>query len=117
VVETSWEALGHVIATGSSLPLAGEPRLIAGYGRERYVYAPIGGTFRTAFHIGDRVKAGEVLAQIGATALAAPLGAKVIEVNPRDQAITRGIGERPGRIADGVARAIQMWEGARQPRH
>lgn len=133
VVETSWEALGHVIATGSSLPLAGEPRLIAGYGRERYVYAPIGGTFRTAFHIGDRVKAGEVLAQIGATALAAPLdgairgltrdgvtvsiGAKVIEVDPRDQAITRGIGERPGRIADGVARAIQMWEGARQPRH
>ena len=126
VVETSWQALGHVIAVGSPLPLAGEPRPIAGYGRERYVYAPVSGVFRTTFHIGDRVKAGEVLARIGATLLAAPLdgairgltrggvtvsiGTKVIEVDPRDQAITRGIGERPARIADGVARAIQMWD-------
>jgi xanthine dehydrogenase accessory factor len=129
VVETSWEALGHVIAIGSPLALAGEPRPIAGYGRERYVYAPISGVFRTTFHIGDRVKAGEVLARIGTPLLAAPLagairgltrdavtvsiGTKIIEVDPRDQAITSGIGERPARIADGVARAIRMWENAR----
>ena len=125
VVETSWEGLGHVISIGSSLALAGEPRPIAGYGRERYVYAPFSGVFRTTFHIGDRVKAGEVLARVETTLLAAPLagavrgltrdgvtvsiGTKVIEVDPRDQAITSGIGERPARIADGVTRAIQTW--------
>ncbi len=130
VVETSWEALGHVIAIGNPLPLAGEPRSIAGYGRERYIYAPVSGVFRTTFHIGDRVSSGEILAQIGTTALAAPLagairgltrdgvtvsiGTKVVEVDPRDQAITSGIGERPARIADGVARAIQTWADARQ---
>lgn len=130
VVETSWEALGHVIAIGSPLPLAGEPRSIEGYGRERYVYAPVSGVFRTTFHIGDRVNTGEVLARIGTTLLAAPLagairgltrdgvtvsiGTKVIAVDPRDPAVTRGIGERPARIAEGVARAIQMWENARQ---
>ena len=132
VVETSWEALGDVIAIGSPLPFAGEPRPIGGHGRERYVYTPVGGVFRTTFRIGDRVNAGEVLARIATPVLAAPLdgairgltrdgvtvstGAKVIEIDPRAKAITSGIGERPARIADGVARAIQAWEDARHRR-
>jgi len=37
------------------------------------------------------------------------IGTKIIEVDPRDQAITSGIEERPARIADGVTRAIQTW--------
>jgi xanthine dehydrogenase accessory factor len=127
VVETSWEALGRVITSGAALPLRGEPRPIGGRGRERYVYAPIGGVFRTDRRIGDPVRTGDVAARIDSTALAAPLhgilrglthdgvpvtsGTKVIEIDPRlDGAIVRGIGERPARIATGVLEALQTAE-------
>ena len=126
VVETSWEALGHIVISGSALPFAGKPRPMGGFGRERYVYAPIGGAFRTRCRIGDRVRAGEVIAQIDSTSVAAPLagiirglthdgvpvsvGTKVIEIDPRpDTPVVRGIGERPARIAAGVLEAIQTW--------
>jgi xanthine dehydrogenase accessory factor len=132
VVETSWEALGQVVTSGSALPLAGEPHPIDGFRRERYVYAPVAGVFHTRSRIGDLVAAGEAIAQIGMTALAAPLagvirgltrdgvpvstGTKVVEIDPRsDMPMVRGIGERPGRIADGVLEAIHMWLKARRP--
>ncbi|HZG68537.1 MAG TPA: hypothetical protein VEZ12_17470, partial [Herpetosiphonaceae bacterium] len=107
-VETSWgDALGAIVARGPTRPLAGEPRPIAGYGRDRFVYAPVAGIFRTAHHIGDSVVAEAVVATIGAVALHAPLdgvlrgltrggvpvqeGAKVIEVDPRGpMAVVRG---------------------------
>jgi len=56
VVETSWDRLGAVITEGGSLPLAGEPRELGGHARDRYVYAPIDGIFRTNLHIGDPVR-------------------------------------------------------------
>jgi xanthine dehydrogenase accessory factor len=104
----------------------GEPRPIAGHARDRYVYAPHSGVFRTALRIGDAVREGQMVAQIGSTVLTAPLagalrgltrdgvpvstGTKVIEVDPRwPMGVVRGIGERPGRIADGVLRAIRTW--------
>jgi len=128
VVETSWEELGRVVTRGGALPLRGEPREIAGYARDRYVYAPVAGTLRTACMIGQTVKAGDLVAQIEATPLAAPLdgvlrgltrdgvpvlmGTKVIEIDPRgDSAVVRGIGERPARIADGVVLAIEAAMG------
>ena len=128
VVETSWEQLGHVVTRGSALPLRGEPRPIAGHARDRYVYAPVSGTLRTACAIGQSVAAGEIVARIDGTTLTAPLtgvlrglthdgvrvaaGTKVIEVDPRgDPALVRGIGERPARIADGVAQAIDAALG------
>ena len=123
VIETSWEDLGRVITTGASLPLGGEPRAIDGHARDRYVYAPIDGVFRTTFRIGDAVRQGQEVAHIDSTALAAPLDGvlrgltrdavpvtvrtKVIEVDPRGRAGgVRGIAERPRRIADGVLTAI-----------
>lgn len=126
-VETSWGAdLGKVLDRGGTRLLAGEPRPIAGHARDRYVYAPVDGIFHTTLQIGDAVRSGQVIARIGATALTAPIdgvlrgltqagvvvsaGTKVIEVDPRGStAITAGIGERPGRIADGVLRAVQGW--------
>ena len=71
VIETSWEDLGRVITTGASLPLGGEPRAIDGHARDRYVYAPIDGVFRTRFRIGDAVRQGQEVAHIDSTALAA----------------------------------------------
>jgi xanthine dehydrogenase accessory factor len=126
VVETSWDDLGRVIDRGTSRPLAGEPRAIGGAARERYVYAPVEGMFRTTLHIGDAVRAGQGVARIGETALTAPIDVvlrglthdrvpvaartKVIEVDPRGLAAQiSGIGERPGRIADGVLASVQRW--------
>ena len=132
VIETSWDGLGRVITAGASLPLAGEPREIDGHARDRYVYAPCDGVFRTKARIGDDVRKGQGIAEIGAMVLTAPLdGAlrgltrdgvpvttrtKVIEVDPRGAgAEVRGIGERPRRIADGVLAAIRDWD-RRPPR-
>lgn len=128
-IETSWEDVGRVITDGSTLPLAGEPRVVGGHRRDRYIYAPVAGLFHTARAIGDMVEAGEVVASIDSTPLLAPLRGvlrglthegvpvtlkvKVIEVDPRgDVAGVRGIGERPRRIADGVLTAVQHGQAS-----
>jgi xanthine dehydrogenase accessory factor len=124
VVETSWDGLGGVITQGASKPLAGEPREIAGHARDRYIYAPCEGIFRTKAHIGDAVRKGQEIAEIGSVILTAPLDGllrglthdgvpvtartKVIEVDPRNrEAEVRGIAERPRRIAEGVLSALR----------
>ena len=126
VVETSWEGLGQVIHHGAARELAGEPRDLGGHARERYVYAPCDGRFRTEASLGDRVRKGQEIAAIGAMRLAAPLDGvlrglvrdgvpvavrtKLIEVDPRgDPAAVVGLGERPRRIAHGVLLAINAW--------
>jgi xanthine dehydrogenase accessory factor len=122
-VETSWEAPGRLIEAGPTLPLRGEPRAIAGVGRETAVYAPAGGVLRTARRIGERVTAGEAVATIDGIVLRAPVGgclrglvrdnvtvakdAKVLEVDPRgDPALCFGIGERPRLVAAAVAEVL-----------
>lgn len=130
-VETGWgDDLGNVYERGAPRPLEGEPNPIGGHSRDRYVYAPVEGTFRTHLRIGDSVGSGQTVATIGSASLFAPLdgvlrgltrdgvkvsvGTKVIEVDPRGAgAVFTGIGERPGRIADGVLRAIRGWETTR----
>ena len=62
--EASWDALGEVTLEGTSLALAGEPRQLGGHARDRYVYAPCAGVFRTALQIGDAVSAGQPVATI-----------------------------------------------------
>lgn len=127
VIETSWEGLGAVITQGATLPLRGEPRKISGHARDRYVYAPVEGVFSTRSRIGDVVRQGQKVAEIGSAVLAAPLDGvlrgltrngvpvrertKVIEVDPRgDAGEVTGISERPRRIADAVLSAIRGWE-------
>jgi len=123
-IETAWgDELGRVIRSGTTRPLSGAPRTIAGHGSDRYVYAPVAGMFITACEIGMKVAAGQSIATIGDTVLRAPLagrlrglthsevdverGTKVIEIDPRDEdADVYGIGERPRRIAAGVLAAI-----------
>lgn len=118
-VETDWDDLGKLVRAGPTRPLAGEPRPIGGVARERYVYAPVAGTFRTGFDIGAPVEIGEAVARIGEAEIVAPIagvlrgvvrdgvpvaaGTKVVEVDPRGAAaVVAGVGERPGRIADAV---------------
>jgi xanthine dehydrogenase accessory factor len=125
-IETAWgDDLGAVIARGPTRALAGEPRPLAGHARDRFVYAPTAGTFRSGYRIGDPVSDGQLIARIGDTPLAAPLagtirgltrdgvpvaaGTKVIEIDPRGGPPPAGLGERPARIAEGVLRAVDAW--------
>jgi xanthine dehydrogenase accessory factor len=127
-VETGWnQELGQVIWHGATRPLEGEPQTIAGHARDRYVYAPAAGVFRTALQVGDMVSAGQEVAHVDEIPLHAPIDGilrglthdgvpvarktKVIEVDPRGaKAQIGGIGERPGRIARGVLEAVKTWE-------
>ncbi len=127
-IETGWnEALGQVIWAGATRPLEGEPQTIDGHARDRYVYAPTAGLFRTRLQIGDRVAAGQEVARVDETILRAPIDgmlrglthdgvpvgrkAKVVEVDPRGtQAPIQGIARRPGQIAQGVLEAIRIWQ-------
>jgi len=124
-IETQWgDALGAVVTAGATRALAGEPRSFEGHARDRFVYAPLAGVLRTEAAIGDRVRAGELVAMIDGEALTAPLdgilrglthddvpvtrGLKVIEVDPRgDRSKVIGVGPRPRRIAEGVLRALE----------
>lgn len=130
VVETAWgKTLGSVIREGGAREYGGDPRPIGGHGRERFVYAPAAGVLRTALKIGDSVLSGDEVARIDGTPVHAPLtgilrglthdgawvalGAKIVEVDARgDPSSAFGVGERPQRIAEGVAAAIaQALEG------
>jgi xanthine dehydrogenase accessory factor len=127
-VETGWNTdLGKVIWRGATRPLEGEPQTIAGHARDRYVYAPSAGIFRTNLQIGDMVSEGQKIATVDGIALHAPISGilrglthddvpvakktKVIEVDPRGTAANvTGIAERPRRIALGVLEAVKAWE-------
>jgi xanthine dehydrogenase accessory factor len=126
VIETAWgEEMGAVKRAGAARALAGEPKPLGGHSRDRFVYAPGAGTFRTARSIGEHVAGGDEVGRIGDLPLRAPIsgiirglvhdavqvsrGAKVIEVDPRGEpAGVYGLGERPRRIAAGVLRAMQQ---------
>ena len=124
VIETSWDAPGHVIKQGPALPLQGEPQPLGGHGRERYVYAPNAGNFVTSHAIGDHVEAGEHIATLAGEPILAPLsgrlrglthsgvevaqGTKIIEVDPREpDAVVFGLGERPTKIADSIVSVLK----------
>lgn len=123
-IETRWgDGLGEVLEVGRTSPLAGEPRTYGGHARDRFIYAPHSGLFRTDAAIAQVVQAGEVVASIDDHELTAPLGGilrgltrdgvpveagtKIVEVDPRGEpSHVIGIGERPGRIAQGVLEAV-----------
>lgn len=118
-IDTSWERLGHILTRGEPLPLTGRPQTIGGVGRERFLHCPFAGTFESRYDVGHWVTAGDIIANVDDTPLAAPLtgvlrgitrdgvpvaaGTKVIEVDPRGwNAVYSGIGERPFKIAQAV---------------
>lgn len=133
VVESNWgENLGHIIREGESEPYTGKHRVIGGMARERYLYAPHAGTFRTGRELLAPVAAGEVVGWVDETPLTAraggilrglaypglrvDAGAKLAELDPTgDPANSRGIGERPARIAEGVLEAIAQFRAAVSP--
>jgi len=129
-IESNWgERLGAVISEGASEAYTGRHRLVAGLGRERYLYAPRAGTFRSDREILAPVRAGEAVGWLDDLALRAEAegilrglawsglrveaGAKVAEIDPTgDPANCRGIATRPARIAAGVLEAIGRFTAA-----
>ncbi len=128
VIETDWgEFMGRVFWEGSSSPFTGKHRSVEGHARDRYIYAPLNGVFRTSRRIGDRVTKGDEVARIENVPLRALISGtlrglthdgvpvtektKVVEIDPRETgAQISGIGERPARVAQGVLEAIQSWQ-------
>lgn len=65
VIETKrGHHLGRIYYQGSAIKNTGIPGVIAGYGKERVMHAPVHGLFQPVRKIGDVVKKGEVLAHI-----------------------------------------------------
>lgn len=123
-IETAYgDHLGALIESGPTSAFAGEPKPVGGYGRERYVYAPIAGVFHTTYRIAQAVSEGEIVAHIDDQPIAAPKpgilrglthdgvrvaqGTKCVEVVPVGAQVF-GIGVRPGAIAKGVIAALRL---------
>nr|HID14884.1 EF2563 family selenium-dependent molybdenum hydroxylase system protein [Anaerolineae bacterium] len=100
VVETNrGHNLGRVILEGSAEPNTGVPGTVGGEGARRVLRAPAEGIFQAARAIGDRVRAGEVVAYVDDTPVRSQLdgvvrgllhdglrvrpGMKVGDVDPR----------------------------------
>lgn len=65
VIETMrGHTLGLVIYEGEALPNTGIPGEVGGFGAERVLRAPAAGVFKAFRVIGDRVAAGEVVAEV-----------------------------------------------------
>lgn len=65
VIETQrGHALGRVITAGEALPNTGIPGEVGGHGADRVLRAPADGILRATREIGDRVRAGEIVASV-----------------------------------------------------
>jgi len=124
VVETMrGHNLGRVILQGNAEPDTHVPGLVQGYGRERVLWAPAAGRFQSHVHIGERVEAGQVIAQVAEQPVRAGIsgvlrgllhdgllvreGQKVGDIDPRgvaEHCFT--ISDKARAIAGGVLEAI-----------
>ncbi len=125
VIETNrGPDLGRIITAGEAEPYTGEPLAIEGHSKDRLLYAPQAGVFRTALEIGSRVTAGQVVGEVAGTPLVARIdgivrgivkdglrvqaGAKLVDIDPRgDPALLARFSEKAWVIADAVLSAIR----------
>lgn len=129
VVETMrGHRLGRLIMQGSALENTGVPGKIGGYGKERVIHAPASGVIRSRVSIGDRVSAGQVLAEIGETPVPASItgilrgiirngypvkqGLKIADIDPREEERENcfTISDKARCIAGSVLEMIVSWQ-------
>ena len=92
VVETMrGHDLGRLILEGSAAPNTGVPGNIGGYTDERLIRAPADGVFVPLAAIGDRVEAGQPVAEVAGEVARARLTAVVRGMLPAGLAVTRGM--------------------------
>ena len=124
VIETNrGPHLGRIITEGEADPYTGEPIEIAGHSKDRYLYAPRAGIFRTSLDLGHRVEVGEPVGNVEGDSLAAKVGgiirgivkdglfvqagAKLVDIDPRgDVRYLSELSQKAWTIADAVLTAI-----------
>jgi len=116
--------LGRIITEGDADAYTGEPIEIAGHSKDRYLYAPHAGVFRTPHDLGDQVEAGQAIGRVEGTILTAKVGgiirgivksglhvaegAKLADIDPRrQQAALSEISQKAWQIADSVLSVIR----------
>jgi xanthine dehydrogenase accessory factor len=125
VIETNrGPNLGQIITEGEADPYSGEPMEIAGHSKDRYLYAPRPGVFRTPLDLGGRVEAGQVVGHVEGEPLVAKVGgiirgivkdglpvaagAKLVDIDPRgDPTYLSELSKKAWTIADAVLTAIR----------
>ena len=129
VIETARGlGLGKVITEGEALPYDGMPVDLGGFTKERYLYAPVAGDFRTRLEIGAQIEAGQTVGEVAGASLVARVGGtirgslkdgvrvtqgqKLVDIDPREEAVLTGISPKARAIAEGVAAAIAAWEAS-----
>ncbi len=127
-IESQWGPnMGRVLHDRAAEPRSGGPYALDGVTRERFAIAPCAGTWQTTAVLGQPVHVGEVIGQLGAHAIRAPIaghlrglsrdgvevlsGQRLLEVDPRLEPQIMGLGERPLAIANGVAAALESIFG------
>jgi len=124
VIETQrGHLLGRVIKTGSALPNTGIPCEIGGFSRERAIYSPISGVFKTVREIGDKVSQGDLVGMVEDTEIKAKINGvirgliypgsrvakdtKIADIDPRGESFYAfTISDKALAIAGGVLEAI-----------
>ena len=92
VVETMrGHDLGRLLLSGSAAPNTGVPGNIGGYTDERLIRAPADGVFIPLAAIGDRVEAGQPVAEVAGEVARARLTGVVRGMLPAGLAVTRGM--------------------------
>jgi xanthine dehydrogenase accessory factor len=124
VIETNrGPNLGRIITEGEADLYTGEPIEIAGHSKDRYLYAPRAGIFRTSLDLGHRVEVGELVGYVEGDSLTAKVGgiirgivkdglfvqagAKLVDIDPRgDARYLSELSQKAWTIADAVLTAI-----------
>lgn len=131
-VETHPHLTGLILAEGQTRTADGVARLLGGVGRERFVYSPRQGLWRTPFDVGARVFRGLILGHLDNDPIAAPrdgflrgvardgvfmpANCKMIEIDPRGREATwTGTDVRGRAIAAAVMEAIGNAPAHRKP--
>jgi xanthine dehydrogenase accessory factor len=125
VIETNrGPNLGRIITEGEADPYTGEPIAIAGHSKDRYLYAPRAGIFRTPLDLGARVEVGQIVGHVEGVPLVAKVGGiirgivrdglsvqagtKLVDVDPRgDPTYLSELSQKAWTIADAVLATIR----------
>jgi xanthine dehydrogenase accessory factor len=127
VVETNrGPNLGRIITEGGADPYTGEPVEIAGHSKDRYLYAPRAGAFRTPLDLGARVEADQIVGHVEGEPLRAKVGGiirgivkdglsvqagtKLVDIDPRgDPTYLSELSQKAWTIADAVLAAVRRY--------